>query len=447
MIESMHQWIWGPGMLVLFLVTGVIYTGKTRGFAILGIRTWWSTTVGSMGRTKEDKKDSRVSSFQAACTALAATIGTGNIAGVATAVMAGGPGAVFWMWVSAALGMSTAYAETELGIRYRRKSREGSWISGAMVYLEHGIGCRWLAVIYACLCLLASFGMGSMVQANAISETMSFACSVPSVLTGALLTVLVWKILSGGVRVIAKTAETMVPLSAAVYLLASGAVLVLFRDRIPGVLMAIVRDAFAFDSAAGGVLGVSVNKAMRFGIARGVFSNEAGLGSMAALNGGADQADPSVQGQWAIFEVFFDTIVCCTLTALVILCAAGEELAGFQESGAALTGYCFSKALGYPGGYTVSVCVVLFAFATIIAWYYMGKQAAAYLGETLGISIESLYFAGYLICVALGCLGPMEKVWGISDVFNGMMAIPNLAALILLVPQVDCPKKGMKKST
>lgn len=479
MIQLLHEFIWGPGMLALFLFVGILYTVRLRGFAILGIAKWWRATVGSLFRRKrKDTQDSQVvhefhtgkssheaqaergvksilssrsksqgqnqseiSSFQSACTALAATIGTGNIAGVATALLAGGPGAVFWMWVSAALGMATAYAETELGIRYRRRDQGGNWISGAMVYLEGGLGCRWLAVIYAVLCLVASFGMGSMVQANAISETFEFAFSLPPILIGVILTFLAGKIIAGGAGTIARTAEKMVPISAAVYIIASAAVIFLFRNRLPTVFQTIFLDAFSFDSAAGGIMGFAVSDCVRFGIARGVFSNEAGLGSMAALNGGTDGAVPSVQGQWAIFEVFFDTLVCCTLTAVVILCAAGDELSAFHDNGAALTNICFTRALGHLGGYTVSISVALFAFATIIAWYYMGKQAVTYLGEAVGLNVAPLYMGGYLLSVFLGSLGPMEAVWEISDIFNGMMAIPNLLALILLVPKVHRPGK------
>lgn len=476
MIKWLHEFIWGPGMLVLFLFVGGLYTVKLRGFAFFGFFQWWRATVGSLFRTEaqtdthgpgEDGGVDRapghgkktpdghggghmgISQFQSACTALAATIGTGNIAGVATALLAGGPGAVFWMWVSAFLGMATAYGETELGIRYRRRGQDGNWLSGAMVYLERGLECKWAAVIYAGFCLAASFGMGSMVQANAISETFEFAFSMPPVCIGIILTALAGKIILGGSVSIARTAEKMVPFSAGIYMVSSIVIIVLFRDRLPGVFGMILEDAFSFTSASGGILGFAVSKSVRYGIARGVFSNEAGLGSMAALNGGSDSVEPSVQGQWAIFEVFLDTIVCCTLTAVVILCTAGEELAAFGGNGAELTSLCFTRGLGHLGGYTMSMCVALFAFATIIAWYYMGKQAVVYLGETAGVNVSGLYMAGYLACVFLGSLGPMEAVWEISDIFNGLMALPNLMALILLAGQVERPgedKKRMRKA-
>lgn len=447
MVTWLHEFIWGPGMLVLFLFVGLIYTVKLKGFPVFGIRRWLWNTVGSVAHGADGAEPEHstagsrgISQFQSACTALAATIGTGNIAGVATALLAGGPGAVFWMWVSAFLGMATAYGETELGIRYRRRDRNGAWLSGAMMYLERGLGCKCLAVLYAALCLLASFGMGSMVQANAISETFEFAFSMPPVLIGVVLTVFAGRIMVGGARTIARTAEYMVPVSAGIYMAAAFAVICLFYEHLPTAFAMIFRDAFSFSGAAGGILGYWVSDSIRYGIARGVFSNEAGLGSMAALNGGADAAAPGSQGQWAIFEVFFDTIVSCTLTAVVILCAAGDELTTFTGNGAELVSLCFAAGLGSLGGYTVSMCVALFAFATIIAWYYMGKQAVVYLGETIGVDLSRVYLMGYLACVFIGSLGSMETVWEVSDIFNGLMALPNLTALILLVREVRRPE-------
>lgn len=408
MIHWIHTMVWGPGMLVLFLAVGILYTIRLRGFVFWGFPRWWKNTAGSLWKTPEKTGTNEenmqggdaaggISPFQSACTALAATIGTGNIAGVATALLSGGPGAIFWMWVSAFLGMATAYGETVLGIRYRKRDRSGGWVAGPMLYMERGLGCRWAGLLYAGLCAAASFGMGSMVQANAISETLEFSFSMPPVLIGGLLVLLSGRIMAGG----------------------AGAI-------------------------AGGAVGLLASKSVQYGIARGVFSNEAGLGSLAVLNGAAE-GDPGVQGQWAIFEVFFDTVVSCTLTAVVILCAMGGELPAFSGNGAELTGICFSRGLGNLGGYTVSMCVALFAFATIIAWYYMGRQAASYLGEAVGKDLVRIYTAGYLAAVFLGSLGPMELVWEVSDVLNGCMAVPNLAALVLLSGKVGSPGRAGKE--
>lgn len=441
MIHRIHEIVWGPWELFLFLAVGLLYSIRLKGFAVTGFFQWWRTTAGSLFSGRKREGDAGVSQFQSACTALAATIGTGNIAGVATALLAGGPGAVFWMWVSAFLGMATAYGETELGIKYRRRDRDGGWMSGPMLYLERGLKCRPVGVLYAVFCVAASFGMGSMVQANAISETFEFAFSMPPALIGIVLVLLSGRIIGGGVRAIARTAERMVPVSAGIYMAAALLVIFRFRENLPAAFGMILSDAFTFSGAAGGALGVGVSRSIRYGIARGVFSNEAGLGSMAVLNGAVEENPDCVQGQWAIFEVFFDTIVSCTLTAVVILCALGPEIFSFSGNGAELTEVCFTKGLGQLGGYTVSMCVALFAFATIIAWFYMGKQAASYLGEALGRDLTFLYMAGYLTAVFLGSLGPMEKVWEVSDIFNGLMAVPNLLALVFLVREVRRPPK------
>ena len=301
MIHWIHTMVWGPGMLVLFLAVGILYTLRLRGFVFWGFPRWWKNTAGSLWKTPEKTGTNEeniqggdaaggMSPFQSACTALAATIGTGNIAGVATALLSGGPGAIFWMWVSAFLGMATAYGETVLGIRYRKRDRSGGWVAGPMLYMERGLGCRWAGLLYAGLCAAASFGMGSMVQANAISETLEFSFSMPPVLIGGLLVLLSGRIMAGGAGAIAGAAEKMVPVSAGIYMAASAAVLFLFRENIPSAFGMIFQDAFSFRSAAGGAVGLLASKSVQYGIARGVFSNEAGLGSLAVLNpdGGGD---------------------------------------------------------------------------------------------------------------------------------------------------------------
>ena len=284
-------------------------------------------------------------------------------------------------------------------------------------------------------------GMGSMVQANAISETASYVYGIPEAVVGVILVILAGIVLAGGGRRIFLAAERLVPLSAGLYTAAALAVIILYAGNVPGVILGILADAFSFRSAVGGVAGYGISRCVSYGIARGVFSNEAGLGSLAVLNGSAEMASEELQGQWAIFEVFFDTIVSCTLTALVILCVAGSGTASEfgAENGASLTSLCFFTALGSPGGYAVAVCVVLFAFSTIIAWYYMGRQAAEYLGGKISGKIPAVYAVGYLLAAFLGCLGAMETVWEVSDIFNGLMAVPNLAALVLLAGEIYAP--------
>ena len=321
MIGKIHGIVWGPWTPVLFLMVGFVYSVRIRFFQIRKIPDWWNATIGNLLHDRSEHRGS----FRSACTALAATIGTGNITGVAAAVIAGGPGAVFWMWVSAFLGMATAYGETVLGIRYREKGRDGGWIAGPMMYLEKRLGCLWAAVLYGSFCIPAAFGMGSMVQANAIAETVSYVYGIPEAAVGVIVVTLAGSVLAGGGKRIFLAAERLVPLSAGIYTAAALAVIVLYAGRIPGVFLAIMADAFSFRSAVGGIAGYGISQCVSYGIARGVFSNEAGLGSLAVLNGSAETAAEEIQGQWAIFEVFFDTIVICTMTALV----CGGQRGGF----------------------------------------------------------------------------------------------------------------------
>ncbi len=446
-IHQIHQAVWGPWLLTLFLSIGLYLTVRSKGFQIRGIGFWIRHTIGSLWKKDEkgeEKPHGGISQIQTACTALAATVGTGNIVGVATALTAGGPGAVFWMWISALIGMMTAYGETWLGIRHRFRSREGKWICGPMVTLKRGAGCPRMAAAYAVFCLLASLGMGSMVQANSLAETAEFSWRLPRFMCGILLALMVGLIIKGGIGRIAETAGRLVPWSAAIYLTASLLVLIQCREQILPVLYQIVSAAFGQEDAArsfaGGTAGWGMKLAVQYGIARGVFSNEAGLGSLAILHGAAEDTSPETQGMWAIFEVFFDTIVVCTVTALVILCGASQK--GFPlEEGASLAVRCFSEFLGKAGEYAVALSMMLFAFATIIAWYYMGKQAAEYLsGGEKGGGLWYLFL--YLGAVFTGCVARLELVWELSDIVNGLMALPNIAAIWLLAGQIRYPSKN-----
>lgn len=452
MIHQIHGILWGPVMLFVMLAVGGAYTVRSGFFQITKLRTWLGATVGNVWKNETQKESSSdrhsVTRWQSACTALAATVGTGNIVGVATALTAGGPGAIFWMWVSSGIGMMTAYAETSLGIRYRYRDEKGRWICGPMVYLERGMQLPKTGILYGVCCILASFGMGSMVQSNAIADTVQYAAGLSPTITGAILLILVLIVIRGGISRIAVVSEKLIPLSAGVYVFFSLIVLGSYYDRIPTILAEIVHCAFTPEAALGGVGGYGISKSLRYGVARGVFSNEAGLGSLAVLHGATEDTTPEEQGMWAMFEVFFDTIVICTLTALVILCGAGTS--GYD--GAALTAYAFEARLGSLGQYLVSAAMLLFAFATIIAWYYLAKQTLAYLLEKLGQVwpgskrlhhvLEVLYLTGYLSAVFLGCVASLELVWEISDIWNGLMAVPNMIALICLMGQVTFPKSS-----
>lgn len=448
MIHQIHELVWGPWLLILFLGIGIVYTLKTGFFQIRKLPFWWKETIGSIRDDEEDKGD--VTKFQTACTALAATIGTGNIVGVATALTAGGPGAIFWMWVSAAIGMMTGYAETMLGIRYRYRDKNGAWVCGPMVYLERGLKLPALGMLYSFLCIMVSLGMGSMVQSNSIAETLKYSFQIPAPYAGIFLTGLVFMVVLGGISRIAFVSERLIPISAGIYMLFSMVVIMSCYDKIPSILQIIFRDAFQPVSVFSGAAGFGISRSIQYGISRGVFSNEAGLGSMAVLHGAAEDTTPEKQGMWAMFEVFFDTILICTMTAFVILCMTEGDAAGSGYDGAALTAYSFSKRLGGLGEYVVSGSMLIFAFATIIAWYYLGKQAAGYLAESLKkrghlyllqrVLRGKVYTFLYLGAVFAGCLAKLETVWEFSDIWNGLMAVPNIAALIFLIKEVKVPE-------
>ena len=435
-LQLLHEIVWGPWTMLLFLGTGLFFTVKSGGFQIRKLPYWWKKTMGSLG-------NGSVSSFQTSCTALAATIGTGNIVGVATALTAGGPGAVFWLWISALIGMATAYAETSLGQKYRYRRPDGTWQCGPMVSMERGLGCRSLGLIYALFAVLASLGMGSMVQANAVSETLCYEAGMKQEIAAVLVTALTAAVVWGGIRRISRMTSWFVPLSAGIYFFFSVWVLVVCRRSIPVMLGQILKEAWTPGAAGGGIAGFLFSRSVRFGLARGVFSNEAGLGTLAVLHGAAEDTTPEEQGMWAMFEVFVDTIVICTLTALVILCAGMES----GLDGAALTSFCFTKILGSFGGFLVSASMAAFAFATIVGWYYIGRQMFSYMAEYLcpGVNTEYLYTILYLLAVWLGCICRLELVWIVSDLVNGLMAYPNLLSLWLLAEHVQFPKIKTEK--
>lgn len=454
MIHQIHGIVWGPAMLVGMIAIGVIYSIHSGFFQIRKMGYWWHSTVGSLKNAgKCEKKDGHsVTKIQAACTALAATVGTGNIVGVATALTAGGPGAIFWMWVSAGIGMMTAYAETSLGIKYRYLNEENRWICGPMVYLDRGLRVPWLGLLYSVFCILSSLGMGSMVQSNAIAETMNYTFGTAPVIVGLVLAFLVLIVIWGGIGRIAYVNERLMPMSAGIYIIFSMVVILSCYDKIPMVMGQILKSAFAPSALAGGVGGYGISRSLRYGIARGVFSNEAGLGSLATLHGATENTTPEEQGMWAMFEVFFDTVIICTLTALVILCVTTEGLESIRYDGAALTTFCFEQRLGDVGRYLVSGSMLVFAFATIIAWYFLGRQTVAYLLERLGrriclikrnkVLFEKVYLVLYLDAVYLGCISSLKMVWELSDIWNGLMAVPNMIALLFLIRQVTYPRSS-----
>lgn len=449
-----NAFVWGRGMLVIFLGVGMLFTLRTGFFQFKGWKVWMGDTLGALFRDRRVRKaqdHQSISQFQSFCTALAATLGTGNITGVATAIVTGGPGAVFWMWVSAFLGMMTIYAENVLGIKYRYKNSEGAWVGGAMVYMERGLGAKWLAVFFSIFCLCASFGMGNMTQANAIAKGLKATLKIPEQFTGMALMVLVAGVILGGVQRVAMVAEKIVPFMAAFYILGGLLVIVIHYERIPETFLWIFGEAFGLRAVGGGVAGYGVKMAMKMGISRGVFSNEAGLGSSVMAHAASDVSCPQIQGMWGMAEVFIDTIVVCTITALVILTSGVYDpqrcisnIADGVENidGTTLTGNAFATV--FPNGDKfLAISIALFAFATIIGWAYFGERTAAYLfGEHAVFPYKLIYI---LLLLPGSVLAP-KLVWELSDTFNGLMAIPNLAALILLHGEVIRMAKEYKRN-
>ncbi len=440
----LNGFIWGPIMLVAFLAVGLMFTIRTGVFQITKFKYWIDVTFLQIFRDKkvlktEDKHS--ISQFQSLCTALAATIGTGNIAGVATAIAAGGPGAVFWMWLSAFLGMMTNYAENTLGIKYRYKNEKGDWIGGAMIYIERGLGWKWLAVIFSVFCGLASFGIGNMTQANSIAHGLNDSFHVPPIATAVILMVLVALVILGGIKRIASVAEKIVPFMAILYIV--GGLVIIFANytRVGTAFASIFAEAFNFKAMGGGVLGYGISIAMRKGISRGVFSNEAGLGSSVMVHSASDVKEPVIQGMWGIFEVFADTIIVCTITALTILTSGVYDMDTYltniqngveNVSGTALTSAAFNSVIPF-GGQFVAICIMLFAFSTILGWSYYGERAVEYL---FGLKAIFAYKVVFVCVILLGCTAELNLVWDISDTLNGFMAVPNLIAVTLLSGQV-----------
>ena len=398
-------------------------------------------TLGAIKNGRKTEKEHSISQFQSFCTALAATLGTGNITGVATALIFGGPGAVFWMWVSAFFGMMTNYGENYLGIRYRYKDKKGRWVGGAMVYMERGLNSRFLAVLFAVCCLIASLGMGNMVQGNSMAKGLETAFGIPPFITGSACMILLAVIVTGGVKRVAALTEKLVPCMAGIYLLGALAVLAANWQAVPKALEMIFTQAFQIRAGVGGAAGYTVRQALRMGVARGIFSNEAGLGSSVMAHVQSDVESPQIQGMWGMLEVFIDTIVGCTVTALVILVSGvyQPELYLDQISrgiepvdGTTLTGQAFAAVIPW-GAQSLAAATALFAFATIAGWSYFGEQTAAYLGKEKGAMI---YRYVYILLTLPGCILAPSLIWDLSDAFNGMMALPNLVALFFLGKQV-----------
>lgn len=449
--NAVNSIVWGTFGIALLFIAGILMTAINKGFQFTHFIHWIKMTIGAIFKDKHvtahtEKDNKAISQFQSLCTALAATIGTGNIVGVATAIVLGGPGAIFWMWIMAIFGMMTNYSENVLGIYYRRKGENGEWHGGAMYYLRDGLGsykgCKWigivLAVLFSAFCLLASFGIGNMSQVNSIAGNMKSAFNIPSWVTGIALVILSSVVILGGLKRVASVTEKLVPFMAILYIIGALVVIVAHGNMIPAAFVSIFKGAFSAKSATGGVVGYGIQMAITWGFKRGAFSNEAGLGSSVMVHSSSNVKEPVRQGMWGIFEVFADTIIVCTLTALVVLTSGLVDL----ESGkmisenvkSALVGEAFGTIFGKAGPMFIAIAILLFAYSTVLGWSHYGTTAWGYL---FGDKSSLIYKIIFVVMIFFGCTMSLDLAWDLSDTFNGLMMIPNLIGVIALCPIVS----------
>ena len=429
LVQQLSDTLWCPFLLSLSLLVGLVYSVATGFFPLFGRKIWLHTTLGSLRTSGSHNKG--LSSFQALSTALASTIGTGSIAGVASALTLGGPGALFWMWITALLGMMTSCAEKLLAVRYQRPTPDGTMQGGPMFYLRDGLHSPILAKWFSLCCIPAAFVGGNLIQASSIADTMHASFGTPRLHAGLLFALLSACVLLGGLKRIAGVSTVLVPLMAGLYL--GGGILVLIHNRatLPEALRAVFTCAFRPDAAFGGVSGWSVAAALRHGVARGVFTSEAGLGTSAMAHGAASPAHPAEQGMWGILEVFCSTILVCSVTALAILTSSPDLTI---PGGAHTTAAAFAGALGRPGEYIVSLSLLLFAFSSILGWSYYAQQSLSFLTDSG--KLVPLCRAAFLLCIPLGSIMDSTSLWAAVDLWDGLMALPNLIALLLLSPEV-----------
>lgn len=420
--------VWGWPLLILIVGTGLLLTIRTRFISFTKFGYMLKQTFLKMF-SKSQVGEGEVTAFQAVSTALAATVGTGNIAGVGTAIAIGGPGAVFWMWIAALFGMATKYGEVVLAIQYREKTEDGRFVGGPMYYLEKGANMRWLAILFAIFGAAATFGIGNMVQSNSVADSLNATFGIQPWITGIVLAVLVALVIVGGIKKIGKVTEIVVPFMAAIYIIGGLIIIIANIQLVPQAFGVIFRDAFTGSAAAGGFVGSTLTLSIRYGVARGVFTNEAGLGSAPIAHAAATTDHPVRQGLWGIFEVFADTIVLCTITALVIVMTGAVDTG---LDGATLTTSAFNEGIAY-GGYIVTFGLVFFAISTLLGWSYYGERCMEFLFGPKSIVFYRMLF---ILLIVVGAIGGLRAVWALADTLNGLMALPNLIGLLIMSPVI-----------
>jgi AGCS family alanine or glycine:cation symporter len=429
-LNQLNSIIWSEYLLIpLLALTGVYLTAGLRlmpwrfighGFKLLFQGRQATSSAGD------------ITPFQSLMTALSATIGTGNIAGVATAIHFGGPGAIFWMWFIALFGMATKYAEAVLAVQFRETDELGKYVGGPMYYIRNGLGksWHWLGTAFALFGMIAGFGLGNMVQSNTVADQLHNAFRIPTWISGLVIAGMVGAVIIGGIKRIAEVAEKVVPVMALLYTGSALLIILIYIDGVPAALSLIITDAFTGTAASGGFMGAGVWMAVRWGFARGIFSNEAGLGSAPIAHAAARTTDPVKQGMIAMLGTFIDTLVICTMTALVIILTGAWNSA---ETGAPMSSLAFSTGLAGAGSYIVTFGLVVFAFTTMLGWSYYGERCGEFL---FGIKVIMPYRLLWIAAIFIGAVVKLEFVWALADVLNGMMALPNLIALLLLSPVI-----------
>ena len=435
LFDTLGGWVWGPYMLVLLVGTGVYLTVRLMGIQFTLLPFALKQAFTPQKKVEGEKQEGDISHFGALMTALSATIGTGNIAGVATAVVVGGPGAVFWMWITAIFGMATKYGEGVLAVKYRVQNSKGEMSGGPMYYIERGMKQKWLAILFAGFATIASFGIGSSVQSNSVAQSIHASFGIEGWITGVVLTVFTAVVILGGIKSISKVSSVIVPFMAVFYVLGGLIIILLNLDGLMPALQLIFSDAFTGDAVAGGALGTVI----RYGVARGVFSNEAGMGSAPIAAAAARTDHPVRQALVSMTGTFLDTIVVCSITGIVLV-MGNMYMDG--ETGAALTTHTFNKLLPGPGGWIVTFGLIFFAYSTILGWCYYGEKCATYL---FGDKCITPYRVIYVATVMMGTVASLDLVWAAADTFNGLMAIPNLIALLALSGVIIKETKDFKE--
>ncbi|WP_136799801.1 MULTISPECIES: alanine/glycine:cation symporter family protein [Desulfosediminicola] len=427
LVGKVNSFAWGPPMLILLVGTGFWLTFALRGlqFTKLGHALW----LALIKRKEDTDEPGDITHFQALMTALSATVGTGNIAGVATAIAIGGPGALFWMWITGLVGMATKYSEAILAVKYRVKDENGEMAGGPMYYISKGLNMPWLGAVFAVFASVAAFGIGNMVQSNSVADAVQATFNVPPMYTGIALMILTAAVVIGGIKSIGRVTSVLVPIMIVFYVIGAMYIILTHISEVPGALVFIVQQAFNPTAATGGFAGASIMLAIRMGVARGVFSNESGLGSAPIAAAAAQTKSPATQALVSMTQTFIDTIIVCTMTGLVLILTG---LWSSGDTGAELTTKAF--AAGMPGGaYIVTLGIILFAYSTMLGWCYYGEKSIEYL---FGVKSIMPYRIVFIIFIGLGAIAKLSFVWNLSDTLNGLMAVPNLIGLLLLTPVI-----------